>query len=109
LISERFNPTHEWDIHQSVASTRPALTTQEIVAQIMQMAQMIPHVAGTTVSTSSKKVKLEKLKGAYLEALDISNVFLTDLTLERATANTPAGPQDVMKQEVLWQRWEIEK
>ena len=28
---------------------------------------------------------------------------------ERSTATLPSGPQDVVKQEVLWQRWEEEK
>ena len=70
-------------------------------------AAMIPHVSGTA-TVNSTRLKLPKIKGGYLEALDSSNVFLTDLTLERFKVNTPAGPQDAVKQEATWQRWEIE-
>jgi hypothetical protein len=127
-MTERFNPTHEWDVRQPPppASASPP-TSQEIVAQITQLAQlgvglgaglneqqvvnlavaMLPHLAGGRPA-GGNKVKLEKLKGAYLQASDASDVFLTDLTFERTTANTPSGPQDLMKQEVLWQRWERE-
>jgi hypothetical protein len=128
-LTERFNPIHEWDIRQPqpAAGGGGPLTTQQIVAQLQQLAQsgvalapgseqqivnlaaaMIPHVSGATPRATSNKVKLDKLKGAYLEAVDSSYVFVTDLTFERATANTAAGPQDLMKQEVLWQRWESE-
>lgn len=82
------------------------MTEQQIVNIA---AAMLPHVAGTAQEPARlSKVRLEKLKGAYLQAVDVSHVFLTDLTFERVTANTPTGPQDLMKQEVLWQRWEAE-
>lgn len=129
-IEERFNPLHEWEIRQPPLPSAPApqpLTTQQIVGQIIQLAQagiampqvteqqivnlavaMIPHVAGTSASgtSASKKVRIEGLKGVFLESLVNACVFLVDLTLERVTANTPTGPSDLMKQEVVWQRWE---
>jgi len=127
-IKDRFNPVHEWDIHQpEPAQVAAAPSTQEIVAQIQQLAQagvglgsglseeqlvdlaaaLLPHVSGTRKSAASK-VRLTNIKGAYVEAIDSSDVFVTDLTIERATVNTPAGPQDAVKQEVLWQRWQVE-
>jgi hypothetical protein len=127
-MSEQFNPLHEWDSRQPPPAAGPTPahpTTQQIVAQLQQLAQsgvpvgapglteqqivniaaaMLPHVAGTAPKTAQlNKVMLEKLKGAYLQAIDVSHVFLTDLTFERVT-----GPQELMRQEVLWQRWEVE-
>jgi hypothetical protein len=129
-FAERLNPSHEWDIAQPSPLPPPAsLSTQDIVVQMQQMAAMgigigapgltekqlvdlavamIPHVSGSTIPPRSNKVRLEKIKGAYVESIDESHVFLTDLTFERVIGNVPAGPQDLMKQEVLWQRWEPE-
>ena len=126
-LSERLSATHEWEVRQPAAAPAGAPpTTQEIVAQMQQLVQlgiaigapgiteqqivnlaaaMIPHVSGAAGNPGSNKVRLENLKGAYLEAIDASHVFLTDLTFERSTANTSSGPQEMMKQEVLWQRW----
>jgi Serine dehydrogenase proteinase len=80
-IAERFNPIHEWEIRQPPPPTPPAPLTP------LQM------------------VRIENAKGAYLEAVYTANVFLIDLTIERTKINTPFGPQDATKQEVLWQRW----
>jgi hypothetical protein len=129
-ITERFIPAHEWELRQLPVGPAPAPpTTQQILAQMQQLAAsgvalgtpglteqqivnlavaMLPHVSGAAQSGPAKKVRVANLKGAYLQALDGSHVFLTDLTFERATANTATGPQEVMKQEVLWQRWEAE-
>jgi hypothetical protein len=127
-IMERFNPIHEWDIQQPAATPAASVpTTQDIMGQIQQLAAlgvglggglterqvvdlaaaMIPHVSGPG-KTTVDKVRLKDIKGAYVEAADSSRVFLTDLTVERAKVNTPAGPQDAIKQEVLWQRWQDE-
>jgi hypothetical protein len=125
-IVERFNPVHEWEIQQpQPAPARGPMTTQEIVAQIIQLAQagiampqvteqqivnlaaaIVPHVAGAPGVAQNKKVRIEGAKGAFLESVEKAHVFLADLTLERITANTPTGPSDLMKQEVVWQRWE---
>lgn len=136
-LNERFNPLHELEIHQqrAIASAPAApITTQQIVVQMQQLAQnglgltapggsggvteeqlvrlaaaMIPIVSATPrVGQSKDKCKLEGLKSGYLESVDRTDVFLSDLTVERTKVNTPAGPQDAMKQEPAWQRWEIE-
>jgi hypothetical protein len=129
-LTDRLNPLHEWDIRQPPPGPPPGpLTTQEIVAQLQQLAQagvglgagisaaqlvelavaMLPHVTVGSAQTTLKKVRVEKIKGAYLETVEIGNVFLTDLTYERDRVTTPqSGSQDLMKQELLWQRWEQE-
>jgi hypothetical protein len=88
-IAERFNSTHEWEIRQPVPPAPPAT------------AAPLPLI------------RIENAKGAYLEAINSSHVFLIDLTIERAKINTSFGPQDATKQETVWQRWqpnnEIEK
>jgi hypothetical protein len=131
-MTDRLNALHEWDIRQPPPEPPPGpLTTQEIVAQLQQLAQagvglgpgitaaqlvelavaMLPHVGagGGAAQTTVKKVRVENLKGAYLETVEAGNVFLTDLTYERDRVITPqSGSQDLMKQELLWQRWEQE-
>ena len=69
-VAERFNPTHEWKIRQPPPLPPPA------------------------VPTPLSLIKIEEAKGAYLEAVNQSNVFLIDLTIERTKINTPFGPQD---------------
>jgi hypothetical protein len=126
-MTEPLQPTHELD--KLVPPSVPAaLTTQQIVQQLGLLAQagigiglpgvneqqlvalaaaMVPFVSGG--QPSSKKMRLEKIAGAYLESVYDTDVFLTDLALERATVNTSGGPQDAIRQEVIWQRWEKEK
>ena len=69
-------------------------------------AAMVPYVSG---GVPAGKVKLDPVVGAYIQSVARADVFKTDLRIERATVNTPSGPQEVFKQEVLWQRWEEEK
>jgi hypothetical protein len=129
-LTERFNVIHEWEIRQPApAPAAPAApTTQDILGQIQQLAQaglgiggalteqqivnlavaMMPHVSGAVAAPRSNKVRLDKVGGAYVEGVEMSHVFVTDLTIERDKVNTQAGPQDVMKQEIIWQRWEVE-
>lgn len=127
-MSEPFIPAHEWDKRQT-APTAPSgpPTTQDILTQIAQLAPLglgigsipaaqlvdfavalIPHVSGATTPSPTKKVRLDGVKGGYVEAEDAAHVFLTDLTCERDKFNTPSGPQEGMKQEIIWQRWETE-
>jgi hypothetical protein len=128
-LMEPFNPLHELEAIESATITPSGpLTMAQILAQLQEMAKsgvglgtpgltekqiidlaaaMIPHISGTS-SADKARLKLQKIKGGYLEALDSSNVFLSDLTLERFKVNTPAGPQDAVKQEATWQRWELE-
>lgn len=128
LLNDRFNPLHEWDVRQPSPTSAPAVpvSTQDILVQIQQMAAlgvgigapgisekqlvdlavaMIPHVAGRAAS-ESKKVRLEGIKGIFLESTEFAQVFKTDLTVERDKVQTPQGPQDGHKLETLWQRWE---
>ncbi len=126
-MTEPLQPLHELD-KLMPPSVPAALTTQQIVQQIGLLAQsglgigtpgvseqqivaiaaaMVPFVSGG--QPPSQKVKLEKIAGAYVESVYDTDVFLTDLALERATINTPNGPQEGIKQEVIWQRWEKEK
>lgn len=124
-MTEPFQPLHELEA-QTPAPTGAPLTTQQIIQQVAQLAPMglglgaipekqlvdlaaaiVPHVSGG--QAQSKKLKLERIAGAYVESGDHADVFLTDIALERATMTTPAGPQDVVKQEVTWQRWDKEK
>lgn len=124
-MKETFQPPHELDTAVP-PSTPVALTAQQIVQQMAVLGQsgiglqnispqqlveiaaaMVPFVNGS--QPVSNKVKLEKIVGAYVESVSGTDVFLTDMTLERTTANTPSGPQEVIKQEIIWQRWEKEK
>jgi Serine dehydrogenase proteinase len=124
-MTEPLQPLHELD-KLVPPSTPVALTTQQITQQMGLLAQagiglpgvtpqqivelaaaMVPFVSGG--QPPSKKVRLEKIAGAYVESVYDTDVFLTDLALELATVNTPGGPQEAIKQEVIWQRWEKEK
>ena len=51
---------------------------------------------------------LDPILGACIESAKRTDVFKTDLRVERSIIPTQAGPQEVIKQEVLWQRWEQE-
>ena len=126
-MTEQFNPLREIDVHPPAAAAPAPLTTAQIVQQIVQLAQagvvigqgvteaqvvnlaaaMIPFVTGGQ-APSSNKIRLDGIRGAYVESPARTDVFKTDLSLERAKVTTQQGPQDVVKQEVLWQRWERE-
>jgi hypothetical protein len=127
LLNEPFNPVHELELRTPAKAVQKPLTTEQIVQQMIQMAQkglglgpgiseaqivnlaaaMIPHVGGPKVADT--KVKLEGILGAYVESEARTDVFKTDLRIERTTMVTPSGPQEAIKQEVLWQRWEQER
>ncbi len=127
-MTEQFNVLHEIDTRTAApASAAAPLTTAQIVQQMMQLAQngislgqvteeqltklaaaMVPLVAGVTAA-SSPKIKIDGIRGAYVESPARADVFKTDLALERVKFVTAQGPQEVVKQEVLWQRWEEEK
>ncbi len=123
-LNEPFNPVRE--LEQRLPPPTPVtLTTQQIVQQMQALAQngiglpaineeqlvrlaaaMVPLVSGP--GTVSTKVVLDRFPGAYIESVNRADVFYTDLRLERTTLTTPAGPQEAVKQEVIWQRWESE-
>jgi hypothetical protein len=125
-MNEPFNPVRELELKLGTPVPPGPLTTAQVVQQMQQLAQlgigigvvtedqivklaaaMIPFVSGGVVAQN--KVKLDPILGAYVESAARADVFKTDLRIERATATLPTGPQDVIKQEVLWQRWEEEK
>jgi len=124
-LNEPLNPIHEIDLKEAPKAPA-ALTTQDIVQQIIQLGQngvampqvseeqivklavaMIPFVSGGKPKANNK-IKINDIPGVYIESINRTDVFRTDLALERATINTSAGPQDAVKQEALWQRWEKE-
>jgi hypothetical protein len=125
-LREAFQAVHEMETQLPVPAAAAPVTTQQLVQQMTQLAQlglglgtipasqlvdiaaaMIPHLAGAQAPTG--KLKLERIAGAYVESIDHTDLFLTDLRIERAMINTPVGPQEGMKQEVLWQRWDKEE
>ena len=128
LLKDPFNLAHEMDIRDQPKPTQTPLTTQQIVQQMMQMAQngimmgqggiseeqivrlaaaMLPYVNAAAVP--DPKIRLEGILGAYIESPARTDVFKTDLRIERSIMATTSGPQEVIKHEVLWQRWEQEK
>jgi hypothetical protein len=125
-LNEPFNAVREMELKAPPPAARTPLTTKQIVDQIKALASegvglpgvneqqliglaaaMIPFVSGG--AAASGKVKLDALVGAYIESSARADVFKTDLRLERTSVNTPSGPQEATKQEVIWQRWEQEK
>jgi len=122
-IRESFNPLRELELKQVAQLAAGPMTTQQIVQQMQALAQMglglgnmkedqlvklaaamVPFTSGTIPVES--KVKLDPVLGAYVESVSRADVFKTDLSVQRISVNTPAGPQEALKQEILWQRWE---
>lgn len=127
-LKEPFNPARELDLKTTAPTATGPLTTAQIVQQMQQLAAagiglgtineeqfvklaaaMVPLVAGGAGSSPAGKVTLDPILGAFMESAARLDVFKTDLRLERATMNTPTGPQEVIRHEVLWQRWETNK
>ena len=126
-LSEPFNPIRELQLKHPNPQTHGPMTPQDIIKQIHLLANngitlgpggvteeqivklaaaMIPFVSG--VSAPPKETLLDPIPGAYIESVNRTDVFKTDLRVARSILQTPAGLQEVMKQEVLWQRWEQE-
>ena len=125
-LKEPFNPLRELELKLSGLTAPAPLTTGQLVQQMQALAAagiglgavtedqlvkvaaaMIPFVGGGVPTRG--KVTLDPILGAYIESAARADVFKTDLRIERIVANLPSGPQDAIKQEVLWQRWEEEK
>ncbi len=125
-LKEPFNLLRELELKLPVPPAPVTLTTQQIVQQMQALAQngivlgqvneqqfvrlaaaLVPLVNGP-VAGGTNKVTLDPIPGAYIESVARADVFRTDLRLERVSVTTPAGPQEAIKQEVLWQRWEQE-
>lgn len=127
-LNEPFNVLRELELKLPRSPTPNPLTTEQIVRQMKALAAtgigmgqglseeqfvklaaaMVPLMEGSGVP-ASPKVTLDSISGAYIESVARADVFKTDLRLERAFLNTPTGPQEAIKQEALWQRWEEEK
>jgi hypothetical protein len=122
-MTENFDALHEIDTKTKAAAAPAPPTTAQLVQQIGQLAQqglnlqqvteeqlvklaaaMLPIVTGVTAAGGAK-IRLDGLRGAYVESSARADVFKLDLAVERAKV----GQQDVVKQEVLWRRWEEEK
>jgi hypothetical protein len=125
-LKEPFNPLREMELKSVSAPGNAAVTTQQIVQQMQQLAAagitlpavseeqfvklavaMLPFLSGSAVP--SRKVELDPILGAYVESETRADVFKTTLRVERTTANLGGIIQEAMKQEVLWQRREEEK
>lgn len=125
-LREPFNPLRELELKLGTPAPQVPLSTAQLSQQMKELAAagiglgavteeqlvklaaaMIPFVSG--VVPAQRKVALDPVLGAYIESAARADVFKTDLRIERVTANLPGGPQDAIRQEVLWQRWEEEK
>lgn len=95
-LREPFSALHELDIASAQSQPIPQ----------GQPSNVAPTAQAATASTI--RVRLDKIPGIYIESGLRADVFLTDLSLQRTSINTPVGPQDAIKQEVIWQRWEQE-
>ena len=127
-LSEPFNPIRELHLKCPTPTTRGPISTKDILQQIHLLAQggigigqppniteeqlvklaaaMVPFVSGKFMP--QKEALLDPILGACIESVKRTDVFKTDLRVGRSTMQTPAGPQEVIKQEILWQRWEQE-
>jgi len=127
-LNEPFNPVREMRLKLGDPPGQAPLTTARILQQIQELAKqgvgvgaipeealvklavaMIPFVEGSGGVSAGKKVNLDAIPGVYVESVWRADVFKTDLALERTSVNTPGGPQEAIKQEALWQRWEREE
>jgi hypothetical protein len=124
-LKEPFNALRELELKLGNQANPSPLTAAQLIQQIQALAAagirlgavtedqlvklaaaMVPFVSGGVAAKA--KVALDPIVGAYLESAARADVFKTDLRIERFTANLPGGPQDAIRQEVLWQRWEQE-
>ncbi len=127
-LNEPFNALREMQLKAPQTPPRSPLTTAQVLQQIQELAKhgvglgavpeetlvklavaMIPFVQAVGSSVpGAGKVKLDPVSGVYIESVARADVFKTDLAIERTSINIPGGPQEGLKQEVLWQRWEQE-
>lgn len=124
-LGEAFNPLREMEIKIPPPPAPAPITTMQIVQQMQQLAAagiglgavppkqmvelaaaMVPFVSGP--GAPNNKATLDPVIGAVVESAACADVFKTDLRVERVTVTTQSGPQEAIKQEVLWQRWERE-
>ena len=126
-LSEQFNPIRELKLKCPTLATDGPMSTNDILQQMQSLsaggiaigqagiteeqvvkiaAAMVPFVSGKSMPPN--EALLDPILGACIESAKRTDVFKTDLRVERSIIPTQAGPQEVIKQEVLWQRWEQE-
>jgi hypothetical protein len=124
-IKEPFNVMRELDLKTANAPPPGPPTVPQIVQQMQALAAagiglpgvteeqfvrlaaaLLPIVSG--LASPSSKVKLDTVTGAYVESVARTDVFRSDIRVERATVTLSGAPQEIIKQEFVWQRWEIE-
>ena len=125
-LSEPFNAIREMDLKQQDNEPGTKITTEALLQQMSSLvsaglsmggnvteeqfvkiaAAMLPIVANG--SGGSRATTLDPVVGACIESVNHTDVFKTDLKVERSIIQTPTGAQDGVKQEVTWQRWEQE-
>jgi hypothetical protein len=129
-MTEPFNQLREYELKKQPAAATAPPTVPQIVAKMQELAAhgirlgpqgvneeqfvrlaaaMIPLVDGSGSTPADSKVTLDPIPGSYIESMSRADVFKVDLRIEKSSIPTPAGPQEVIKQEVLWQRWEEEQ
>ena len=125
MMSHPFSALHELELAALPPNPPPPPTTAEIVVKLKELAaagiglgvvteeQFIKlaaalHAQQATPSKPDRRLKIDGMAGAYVESVDHADVFRSDLRLERATIQSPSGPQEGLKAEVAWQRWERE-
>ena len=122
-LSEPFNPIRELQLKHPAPAIDESTRTDDLFKQIQLLAQagvvvgqsgvteeqivklaaaMVPFVA------RASETALDPVLGAYIESVNRIDVFKTDLRAEQIMMQTTTGPREVIKQEVLWQRWEQE-
>lgn len=125
-LNEPFQPLHEIETRGAAgAGPQAPLTTQAVVQQMQQLAQMgiglgavneeqfvrlAAEMQRTLAGTgrAQGRIRVEGLKGAFVESAARCDTFKGDLALETTTVQTPAGPTQGVKQEMIWHRWETE-
>ncbi len=130
-LGEPFSPLHEIEI--AAQAQLAAAQAQVAAAQAQQAAAQAQSAAAQAQQAGAQgqpgappppaiaigpatmlnlptqlKVSLKNIPGAYVESELRTDVFLTDLNLQRTSVNTPMGVQELIKQEIIWQRWEKE-
>jgi hypothetical protein len=123
-LDEPFQPLHELEKAKKAVATTQGPTTQDIVREMMQLAsvgvslqnvtpEQLVKLAGAVVSFKSvgdaaNRVELKAVEGAYVESPKFADVFKTDMVISRSMVTTQSGPQDALRHEILWNRWERE-